>query len=200
MPSPILFYFDLCSPYGYLGSLGVEQVAARCGRIVEWRPILLGISVLQVMGLKPLPETPLKKDYVAHDIPRLARLMAVPYRADAPAMHPLAAMRAFVWLDDQDPAQARRLAQAVFHAHWAQGRDMSAAPAVAELAAGLGHDPGQVLVAIASPAIKARLRARVDAALAAGIFGVPSFVVDGEVFWGADRLPMLERWMTTGGW
>jgi 2-hydroxychromene-2-carboxylate isomerase len=56
------------------------------------------------------------------------------------------------------------------------------------------------LAALADPAVKARLRAEVDAAIARGVFGSPYFVVDGEPFWGHDRLDQVERWLATGGW
>ena len=59
-PAPIDFYFDFISPYGYLASTRIEHIAARHGRAVAWRPFLQGVTVLQVMGLKPLLETPLK--------------------------------------------------------------------------------------------------------------------------------------------
>ena len=197
---PILFYFDFVSPYGYLGSIAVERLAARIGRAVAWGPVLLGITVLKVMGLKALPDTPLKRDYVLHDLARFARLLDVPLnRCEAP-MQPLAAMRAFTWLDAQDPALARRFGRAVFRAQWAEATDMSSPDAVAGLAASLGADRTAVLAALESGPVKDALRAQVDAAIAAGVFGVPTFVVGGEMFWGTDRLPMVERWIETGGW
>ncbi len=200
MAEPILFYFDFLSPYGYLGSIEVERMAARLGRQVEWRPVLLGVTVLKVMGLKALPDTPLKKDYVAHDLERCARLMRIPFnRPDAP-MQPLAAMRAYTWLAGQDAALAKRFGQAVYRTHWAEATDMSSPLAVAKVAAALGVDPAALLEAIGSAPVKQTLHQAVEAAIAAGVFGVPSFVVGGEMFWGADRLPMVERWIETGGW
>ena len=65
----IEFYFDLISPHGYLASTRIEAIAARYARAVDWKPVLLGITVMKVMGLPPLPQTPLKKDYVARDVP-----------------------------------------------------------------------------------------------------------------------------------
>ena len=66
MPA-IEFYFDPISPFAYLGSIEIERVAARLGREVVWKPVLIGITILKVMGLKPLPETPLKGPYLRHD-------------------------------------------------------------------------------------------------------------------------------------
>jgi 2-hydroxychromene-2-carboxylate isomerase len=200
MPDPILFYFDFVSPYGYLGSVGVERIAAARGLTVEWRPILLGISVLKVMGLKGVADTPLKRDYVRRDLERCARLMDIDFnRGDAP-LQPLTAARAFLWLNARDAALAKRFAQGVYHAQWAEARDMSSPDAVADLGAGLGLDRAELLAAIGDEGVKAGLRAQVETAIEAGVFGVPTFVVDGEMFWGADRLPMLARWLDGERW
>ncbi|MGE3248007.1 MAG: 2-hydroxychromene-2-carboxylate isomerase, partial [Beijerinckiaceae bacterium] len=58
--SPVAFYFDIFSPFGYLASTQIEMIAARHGRTVDWRPVLVGITVLKVMGMKPLAAYPLK--------------------------------------------------------------------------------------------------------------------------------------------
>lgn len=197
---PILFYFDFLSPYGYIGSVEVERLATRLGRRVDWRPVLLGITMFKVMGLKALPDTPLKGDYVRHDVERLARFFAVPFRRPAGMMRSLPAMRAFTWLNARDPALARRFGQAVFRRHWTEGIDLSEAANVATVLGECGLDDAAREAAIASDGAKDLLRAQVDAAIAAGVFGVPTFVVEGEMFWGADKLPMLERWIETGGW
>jgi 2-hydroxychromene-2-carboxylate isomerase len=70
---PLNFYFDFISPYGWFASRRVEEIAARHGRTVEWHAMLLGVSVLKVMGLKPLLDTPLKGDYARRDVRRYAR-------------------------------------------------------------------------------------------------------------------------------
>ena len=75
----IEFYFDPISPFAYLGSIQIERLAARLGRSVEWKPVLIGITILKVMGLKPLPETPLKGPYLKHDAVRLAEYFDVPF-------------------------------------------------------------------------------------------------------------------------
>jgi 2-hydroxychromene-2-carboxylate isomerase len=115
-------------------------------------------------------------------------------------MSPLPALRAFTWLKERDPALAKRFAQAVYRAHWAEGRDMSTAAAVAEVGAPLGIERGALVAATGDEAIKRRLREQVDASLAKGVFGCPTFIVRGEMFWGADRLDQVERWLSTGGW
>ena len=201
MSEPIEYYFDFLSPYGYLGGLGIEEIAARRGRSVDWRVMLLGISVIKVMGLKPLPETPLKGPYLRQDVPRFFRLLGVPYNPPGGGqMAPLPAARSFTWLKGRDPDLAKRFAQAVGHAHWCEGRDMSTPAAVAEVGATLDIDPAELTAAIETDAVKDALKRHVQHSIDKGVFGAPTFIVDGELFWGADRLYQVDRWLETGGW
>ena len=71
-PEPLEFYFDFISPFGYFASLRIEDIAARHGRTVNWNPMLLGVTVVKVMGLRPVMETPLKSDYLERDVMRYA--------------------------------------------------------------------------------------------------------------------------------
>jgi 2-hydroxychromene-2-carboxylate isomerase len=106
MPAPLGFYFDFISPYAYLGSVGIERIAVKHGRVVDWRPMLLGISMFKVMGLKAIPDTPLKGPYVLRDLPRFARLLGIPFSENAVIkMAPLPALRAFAWAKDTEPAR-----------------------------------------------------------------------------------------------
>ena len=78
MTAPILFYFDFISPFARLGAIGIERLAAELGRPVEWRPVLIGVTVLEIMGMKPLPLTPLKGPYLKRDLERLSEWLDVP--------------------------------------------------------------------------------------------------------------------------
>ena len=80
MAAPLHIHLDFISPYGYFASLRVEALAARHGRTVAWHPMLLGVAVLKVMGLKPLMDTPLKGDYVDRDVRRYAREHGLPMK------------------------------------------------------------------------------------------------------------------------
>ncbi len=201
MSEPIDFYFEFASPYGYLASTQIGDIAARYGREVSWKPIMLG-AALKATGSRPLANIPIKNEYFLRDIKRFARLLDVPleYPPVMP-MNSLAASRAFWWVHDiRDPCCARKLARALFRAHWGEGRDLSRPEQVAEVAAGLGIDPESLISAVQDPAIKQRLREETDRSLEKGVFGSPFFIVDGEPFWGADRLDQVERWLATGGW
>src|SRR4051812_47873368 len=114
-PAPIEFYFDLISPYGYFASTKIEALAKKHGREVDWKPVLLGITVMKVMGLPPLMQTPLKGDYIRHDKPRMASLLGVPFVDHGLSdVNSLAALRAFLWLKREDPAFAKRFAQRIY--------------------------------------------------------------------------------------
>jgi 2-hydroxychromene-2-carboxylate isomerase len=200
MAAPIDFYFEFASPYGYLASTQIDAIGARHGREVAWHPIMLGAAFKET-GAKPLTQTPLKGPYLLHDAPRFARLLGVPFTSP-PVMpaNSLAASRACIWLQADDPALAKDLAQAVLHAHWGEGQDIGAPEQVAEIAAPLGIGRDALLAAVADPAIKERLKRSTAAAIERGVCGSPFVFVDGEPFWGADRLPQVDAWLARGGW
>jgi len=197
---PIEFYFDFISPFGYIGAHLMEEVAAQHGRTLDWRPMLLGVAVMNVMGLKPLPDTPLKGPYVRHDSRRFARMFDLPMNPPEEQMAPLPAARAFAWLKDRDDALAVRFAKAAMQAYWGEGRSMDRPDELVAVAESLGIDGGELTAAIASEPVKQRLRDWVELSLDKGVFGTPSFIVDGELFWGADRVWMIDRWLERGGW
>jgi 2-hydroxychromene-2-carboxylate isomerase len=199
MDAPLDFYFDFSSPYGYLASELIDDLAARHGRQVAWHPILLGV-VFRQTGSAPLTDIPLKGDYSKRDFARSARYLGLAFRM--PTKFPLAtqnAARAFLWLQDRDPARARDLAHALYRACFAEDVDISDTARLLAIADSLGLDKEALSAALADPAMKDRLRAENDAAIARGVFGSPFVFVDGEPFWGVDRLPQIDKWLETGG-
>lgn len=200
MANPIDFYFDFSSPYGYLASTRIDALAARHGRSVVWRPHLLG-AVFKINDQRPLASIPLKSDYTERDLARSARLLKVPFKL--PTKFPVGATapsRAFYWVNDKDPALAKRLAQALYHAYFAEDRDISSPEVTCDVAARLEVGRAELAQALNDPVVKERLRTEVDAAIARGVFGSPYIIVDGEPFWGSDRLDQVEKWLETGGW
>ncbi|MCB1882975.1 MAG: 2-hydroxychromene-2-carboxylate isomerase [Geminicoccaceae bacterium] len=193
MPGPIDFYFEFASPYGYMAACRIDDLAARHGREVAWRPIMLG-AVFKVTGSKPNMAIPLKGPYLLKDVPRSAKFMGLPLKLPPRLpMNSLAASRAFWWLADDEPDRAKGLALAVYKAHWAEGRDMSSPDQVAEAAATIGIDPASLDVGIRGESVKQRLKDETQAAIDRGVFGSPFIVVDDEPFWGVDRLDQIER-------
>jgi len=201
MAAPVQFYFDFASPYGYLASTQIDTLAERHGRSVDWHPMLLG-AVFKVTGGQPLTGIPIKGDYTGHDLLRFARFLDVPFRMPDPMpMHSVAAARAYYWREQEEgPGPAKVLAKAIFHAHFGEGRDLSRPEAIAELADAAGLDSKAMLDGMQSQNVKDRLRAVTDEGIGKGVFGSPFVIVDGEGFWGADRLDQVERWLATGGW
>lgn len=200
MANPIDFYFDFSSPYGYLAAAKIDEVAAKHGRTVNWRPILLG-AVFKLNGQQPLPTIPLKGSYAKHDMLRSARLLKVPFKI--PAKFPISTIapcRAYYWVYDKDAALAKKFALALYHAYFAEDRDISNPEVTGNVAAKLGIEKTSMALALNDSALKERTKSEVDAAIERGVFGSPYFVVDGEPFWGADRLDQLETWLAKGGW
>ncbi len=198
MANPIEFYFDFSSPYGYVGSTQIEVLATKHGREVVWRPYLMG-AALKAMGAAPNVDYPIKGDYVRHDFARTARWFGVPYRQPEPfPVATVGAARAFYWVDERDSARAKELAMALFKAYFVEGLDISDAGNVVKVAAAAGLAADDVRAGMNEPAVKERLKTVTGGALARGIFGSPFFFVDGEPFWGTDRLPQMDRWLAEG--
>jgi 2-hydroxychromene-2-carboxylate isomerase len=194
------FYFDFSSPYGYFAAAKIEALAEKYGRGVNWRPILLG-AVFKISGQQPLAGIPLKGSYAKHDILRSARWYGVPLKI--PGKFPIntvAPCRAFYWTHDQDAALAKKLALALYHAYFAEDRDISSPEITGNVAAKLGIDKAALTTALDDVAVKERTKNEVDAAIERGVFGSPYIVVDGEPFWGADRLDQVEAWLKKGRW
>jgi len=199
MTQTMQFHFDFSSPYGYLASERIEALAGRHRRSVEWRPMLLG-AVFKVTGTQPLTFVPLKGDYTRRDLPRTARYHGIAFRM--PSRFPIptqAAARLVVWQRGVDAARCAPLVKALYRAYFVDDRDISDPDVAASVATEAGSDPGAARAAIDNPAIKDALKRDVDAAIAAGVFGSPFVVVDGEPFWGLDRFDQIERWLETGG-
>ncbi|MBX9760537.1 MAG: 2-hydroxychromene-2-carboxylate isomerase [Beijerinckiaceae bacterium] len=198
---PIDFYFDILSPFAYIASTQIDALAARHGRSIDWRPVLVGVTVMKVMGMKPLPEYPLKGPYLARDALRLAHIWGVPFKPHGLKGHnSLNALRAFAWLKQSDPESAKRFAQAMFRRLWVDGLDITQADACADEARAIGADGDALMNAIATPEVKGLLQGQVEYAIAQGVFGVPFVIADGEPFFGNDHFWMLEQWLRDGEW
>jgi 2-hydroxychromene-2-carboxylate isomerase len=199
MSDPIDFWFDFSSPYSYLASELIDDLAAKYGRKVRWHPIMLG-AAFKAVGTQPLVSYPIKGEYSKRDFNRSARFYGVPFRF--PSRFPvvtLAAARGYYWLHGQDCAKAREFARAVFRAYWVEDRDIGELDTILHIADAVQVDRDALTTAVATPEIKERVKQETEDAIDKGMFGAPYFMVDGEPFWGADRLPQIEKWLQTGG-
>jgi len=198
------FHFDFISPFGYLASLRVDAMAAARGYETHWQSMLLGVSVLKVMGMKPLPQTPLKGGYLQRDLARYLRRhgLGLARLPGAPPADPLPAGRVFHLLDalhGQDAA--KRAARALLEAYWQAGEDIGDPARAAAIAAGAsGTAEAPLLEAARGGAGSAHLRAAVERSLARGVFGSPFFLVGEEPFFGLEKMELLDEWLATGGW
>jgi 2-hydroxychromene-2-carboxylate isomerase len=199
MAAPIDFYFDFSSPYGYFAATRISALAAKYGRGVVWRPLLLGV-VFKVTGGGPLPSLPLKGPYSTRDMARTARFLGIPFKLPDPfPVSTQAPARAVYWLEQQAPDQIEPAVLALYRTYFVDGRDISSPETTADVLATLGHERAKVLAALADPAIKERLKQETQAGIDRGAFGSPYTIVDGEPFWGHDRFDQVERWLATGG-
>lgn len=182
------FYLDFVSPYSYLALEAAPEFAD--ANEVEWRlhPIVYGV-LLDRHGLVGPVETDAKRAYTFEDVLRAAALQGL--RIVGPPAHPfrsLAALRLLAACRD-DP-RALPLALELARAAWAQGRDLTDIATLDDAARRVGLDL-DVPATVHADGVKLTLREETARALTAGVFGVPTFELDGELFWGHDRLAHL---------
>jgi 2-hydroxychromene-2-carboxylate isomerase len=196
--APLVFWYEFASTYSYVAAERVERLAAAADLAVEWRPFLLGpIFGAQGWTTSPFNIYPAKGRYMWRDMERLCEADGLPFVR--PEIFPqnglLAARTALVGADEGWIAPFTR---AVYRANFAEGADISKAETVARILGALGKDAAAVLERAQSQPVKDRLKANTEAAIAAGIFGAPSFTVGEELFWGNDRLEEAVAWATRG--
>lgn len=193
MSAPLVFYFDVISPYAYLAWTQIHALAERHGRDVEPAPILFA-ALLNAYGHKGPAEIPPKRVYIFKDVLRSAALLGVPL-APPPAhpFNPLLALRVASVPMPQDTQRA--LIHALYRATWGGGGGVESTPQVVAAIAEVGLDPEATIREATSEVGKARVRARTQEALARGVFGVPTIWADGEIFWGLDALGHLDRFL-----
>jgi len=195
MATPIDFYFEFSSPYGYLASTQIEGLAAEFGRQVNWKPILLG-PMFKTTGSAPLTEVPMKGEYSKRDFARSAMLHDIPYAQPHPfPIGTVSAARAVIYLQEHDSGKAADFIKQAYRAYFAEGKNISETEVVLAVADGLGIDARKLADGIGQDAIKQRLKQEIEAAMARGVFGSPFMFVDDEPFWGFDRFDHIRRWL-----
>lgn len=197
--TPIDFYFDFSSPYSYIANEWIDALAARHGRVVRRRAILLGVT-FQAAELKSPVSYPIKRDYALRDFARSARFEGLPYLT--PSTFPIPtqnAARVFWWLQETQGAEAAAAwTRSAFRAFFTRDIVLSDPAALRALLAESGVDAEAAEAAWSDPVWKDRLKQANEQAIAAGVFGAPFFVIDGEPFWGNDRKLQMERWLGQG--
>ena len=189
------YYFAPQSPWTYLGHQRFQDIARLAQAEIRVRPVDLG-KIFPLTGGLPLPQrAPARQAYRLVELRRWAGALGLPLHLH-PAFFPVpgdAASRLILAVDAAHGADAAMdLSGRVLRAVWAEQRNINDAPTLAALLAEAGL-PGSALATAATPAVQQRYEEVTQQALQAGVFGAPSYVVDGELFWGQDRLDFLRR-------
>jgi len=195
MSKAIDYYFTPQSPWTYLGHARLTAMAEAAKATVRVLPADFGKIFAASGGLPLAKRAPQRQAYRLLELARFRELLKLPLNLE-PRYFPVAgddAARLIIAVDLQDgAATALRLSGAVFSAVWAQQRDIASAQTLAELLTECAL-PAQRLAQSQSQAVQDRYDANTEAAIAAGVFGAPSYRIDGEIFWGQDRLDFVAR-------
>lgn len=192
------FYFDLTSPYSYVAAELIESIAREGGRKVNYKPTLLGF-IFQSTGNTPPMMNPTKGKYTARDFARTASFYKLPI--NFPKKFPInatAGTRALLKLKEDMPEKVGELTRALFRAYFVEGKDITDPKVVGDVAHDIGLIAETMIAANDDPEYKERSKAAVQESIDCGMFGAPYFVVDGECFWGQDRMEQLRKWVVEG--
>ena len=193
MGRTVEFLFDMVSPTAYLAFKRLPEIAARTGATIVWKPVFLG-GIMQATGNAPPGKVPAKGTYMNRDMVRCAARYDIPFVLNAHfPVNTLTLQRAAVaLLDEQGEAEFSRFIDICFHAIWAEGRNMGDIAVVAETLSAAGFNAEAMAARASDPAIKEKLKANTDDAVARGVFGAPTFFVGDEMYFGQDRLDYVE--------
>jgi len=194
MPRKLEIFWDFSSPYSYLGSTQAEALAARTGATLVWKPMLLG-GVFKSIGQVDAPIltwADAKRTHALKDLVRWADLYGVPF--SFPTRFPtssLKALRTYLALPEE---RRRAFREKTYRAYWGENRDITDDATLGEL---VGEGADEVLAATQRGEIKQALIDATNEAVQRGVFGAPTWVIDGEeLIWGQDHIPLVERALT----
>lgn len=191
MSKTVEFYYDYGSPASYLAWTQMEKLAERTGATIVWKPALLGGIFKETQNRPPI-SVPAKGAWMVKDLARFAQRYDVPMQMNPKfPINTIYLMRGA--LVAQRDGYLDTYNRAIFNGMWVDAEDVGDMTVVARLLTAAGLDPETFGAAIQAPEIKKELFARNDEAVAKGIFGMPSFVIDGELHWGQDRLDFVEE-------
>lgn len=201
MAKRLEFFFDCSSPWTYLAFVRVQDVVARTGAEIVWRPILVGgvfNAVNQEVYERRAKPEPRKTAYYFKDLQDWARLAGV--AIGQPPVFPVNAVKAMRGaLVAQDEGKLVAYSRAVFEAYWGKLEDISQLPVLARIAAEVGLEPSAFVARVDDAQVKERLRQNTEELIARGGFGSPTMFVDGvDMYFGNDRLPVVEAALMSG--
>lgn len=189
----IEFYYDFSSPNAYFAAFLLPPIAERYGARIEWKPIFLG-GLFKALGAPQTPgmTSPAKAQHGLRDQERWSKKHGIPFRfASRFPLNTVKPLRVALALKSEG-ADLQAYTQAVYRAYWADDRDISDDAELGAICGALGLDGASLIARTSEPALKAALRDATDEAMRRDVFGVPTFIVGGELFFGKDRLDFLE--------
>lgn len=194
MAPPIRFFFDFVSTFSYIAVHKIDDLAARYGRSVEWSAVSLG-HLFQAQGITPPPSIPAKFKYLGVDFARSCAFAGLPAKIPNPFPPDVKLARYAFWrIKARDEALSHAFARAVMATLFGKGQSIATAAEIAAACDGLdGITLAEIEAAATDTSAKRAVIAAVDMAKAEGMIGAPFMLLDGEPFWGADRLDHLER-------
>ncbi|PKH82064.1 2-hydroxychromene-2-carboxylate isomerase [Psychrobacter sp. 4Bb] len=190
MSKQVEFFFDVGSPASYLAWTQLASIVQRHNAEIVWRPMLLG-AVFQAVGNTSPAAVPAKGAYMLKDLKRFSAIYDVPFCFNpffpVNTMQLMRGVTAYL-----GTSKFESYLSAIFNALWAEKLNMESPEVVAEVLSKVGIEATDFKVRISEPEVKARLKSSTEEAVARGVFGAPSFFVNGEMFFGQDRLSFVE--------
>lgn len=191
MPKSVEFYFDYGSPASHLAFFELRRIARAADAEIVWRPILLGAVFKAIGSHSPVDIAP-KGRWMMWDLANYAARYGVPFVHNPHfVINTLPLMRGALVAERR--GELERYSEAMFLAIWRDALDMGDPAVIGEALAEGGFDAGAYLAGTQEPAIKEQLKTRTDDAVARGVFGLPTCVVDGRMWWGQDRLEWVKE-------
>ena len=194
MSKTVEFFFDVGSPAAYLAWTQLPALCSSCGgAAIDYQPMLLG-GVFQATGNQSPMTVPAKGSYMQRDLALHAQRYGVPFEHNPHfPINTLTLMRGVTAVQTQQPERFADYVDAVFRAIWVDRKNMNDPQVVASVLAAAGFDPAALQAQAADPQVKERLKQVTQDAVARGVFGAPTFFVDGQMFWGQDRLDFVKK-------
>jgi 2-hydroxychromene-2-carboxylate isomerase len=190
MEKQVEFYFDFGSPYSYLAYKALPAIVAAHGAQIVWRPMLLG-GVFKATGNHSPAEIAAKSKWMHQDMQRWAAHYGAVFRFNPHfPINTLVLMRGAVGMQMRGP-DLHKYMDAVFHAMWAEPRNLGEPAELAAVLRQAGLDANAFLALVSDTAVKEQLKKHTEEAVARGVFGAPTFFVGEEMFWGQDRLDFV---------
>jgi 2-hydroxychromene-2-carboxylate isomerase len=191
MNQSVEFYFDVGSPASYLAYTQLRKICDETSATLIYRPILLG-AVFKATGNASPNDVPAKARYSIKDLARVAKRLEVPltFNPHFP-INTLSLMRALTAVQMFQPHRFVDLMEATFKAIWVDALNLNDLATLSAALTGAGFDPAEVFDGVSNPGVKDRLKTNTDEAVTRGVFGAPSMFVDGELYFGQDRLDFV---------